>query len=389
MHFSSCSIIASVFIVASSFVNAAAPNSNHYPLTTINSQDDFCIFLPPKPGLEVAPNENNGIPFCFNQNAVPKANLFPQGFITTAHYLRTSKYVQITGFFDRTKYSLGANDGGGQYDNHAHGKPVGAQCKGYNYFVNLIEPDIERFCIRCCQDKADCNTGRSGYGCLRVVDGDYTRDNNMVGHSGNNSTSAAKKKSNGHSNSSINSVLADLDALPSDSTDASSIDDDSSSSSNPAVDELDDLANNSEEPSDDASSDDTSSTTTTTGTNVSQKIISEIQTLKSELANQTPVDQVQTEWKAFTGQLAAENPDIATQINQLTSISSALTTPDQLNNFFDLALAKLQALEGDTGDDATATATATPTPSLTHTDTNEDLDWLYNHRNSHDNQATW
>lgn len=211
----------------------------------------------------------------------------------------------------------------------------------------------------------------------------------MVGHSGSNSTSAAKKKSNGHSNSSINSVLADLDALPSDSTDASSGDDDSSSTSNPAVDELDDLANNSEESSDDTSSDDTSSTTTTTDTNVSQKIISEIQTLKSELANQTPVDQVQTEWKTFTGQLAAEYPDIATQINQLTSISSALTTSDQLNNFFDLALAKLQALEGDAGDDATATATATPTPSLTHTDTNEDLDWLYNHRNSHDNQATW
>lgn len=223
----------------------------------------------------------------------------------------------------------------------------------------------------------------------------------MVGHSGNNSTSAAKKKSNGHSNSSINSVLADLDALPSDSTDASSGDDDSSSSSNPAVDELDDLANNSEESSDDASSDDTSSedtssddtssssSTTTPGPNASQKIISEIQTLKSELANQTPVDQIQTEWKTFTGQLAAEYPDVATQINQLTSVFSALTTPDQLNNFFDLALAKLQALEGDAGDDATATATATPTPSLTHTDTNEDLDWLYNHRNSHDNQATW
>jgi hypothetical protein len=75
------------------------------------------------------------------------------GFITTAHYLKTSSYVQITGFFDRSKYNLGSNDGGGQYDNHAHGKPVGAQCKGYNYFVNLVEPDIDRFCIRCCQDK--------------------------------------------------------------------------------------------------------------------------------------------------------------------------------------------------------------------------------------------
>lgn len=78
-------------------------------------------------------------------------------FITTAHYLKTSTYVQITGFFDRTKYDLQETDGGGQYDNHAKGKPVGAQCKGYNYFVNMIEPDLQRFCIRCCQDKVRVN----------------------------------------------------------------------------------------------------------------------------------------------------------------------------------------------------------------------------------------
>lgn len=79
--------------------------------------------------------------------------MFITGFITTAHYLKSSTYVQVTGFFDRTKYKLGANDGGGQYDNHGKGKPVAAMCKGYNFFVSLIEPDIERFCIRCCQDK--------------------------------------------------------------------------------------------------------------------------------------------------------------------------------------------------------------------------------------------
>lgn len=67
--------------------------------------------------------------------------------------MRTSNYVQITGFFDREKYQLGATDGGGQYDNHAHGKPVGAECKNYKYFVSLIEPDIDRFCIRCCQEE--------------------------------------------------------------------------------------------------------------------------------------------------------------------------------------------------------------------------------------------
>lgn len=66
------SVIAGLFLVTS-YAHAASP------LTTIKSQEDFCIFLPPKPGLEVAVNENNGIPFCSNKNAVPNATEFPKG----------------------------------------------------------------------------------------------------------------------------------------------------------------------------------------------------------------------------------------------------------------------------------------------------------------------
>lgn len=76
------------------------------------------------------------------------------GFITVAHYAKKeNSYEQVTGFFNRDAYHLLATDGGGQYDNHASGKPTGATCQGYNYFVSMIEPDIERFCIRCCQSK--------------------------------------------------------------------------------------------------------------------------------------------------------------------------------------------------------------------------------------------
>ena len=45
----------------------------------INSEDDFCLFLPPKPGLEVAPYETEGIPFCQSANEVPGAQQFPEG----------------------------------------------------------------------------------------------------------------------------------------------------------------------------------------------------------------------------------------------------------------------------------------------------------------------
>lgn len=69
-------IATSLFVIASSFVNAATVTT---PFTTVNSQDDFCLFLPPKPGLVVAVNEDNGIAFCTKKNLVSKASLFPTG----------------------------------------------------------------------------------------------------------------------------------------------------------------------------------------------------------------------------------------------------------------------------------------------------------------------
>lgn len=77
MHLSSNLIVASLFVIASSWVNAAVTS----PLTTVNSQDDFCLFLPPKPGLVVAVNENNGVAFCTKKNLVSKAKTFPSGKI--------------------------------------------------------------------------------------------------------------------------------------------------------------------------------------------------------------------------------------------------------------------------------------------------------------------
>lgn len=85
MFFSNKVIVASLFVIASSFVNAAPANSSAYT-TTVNSQNDFCLFLPPQPGLVVAVNENNGIPFCVNKNAVPRAKAFPSGKIKYRYY---------------------------------------------------------------------------------------------------------------------------------------------------------------------------------------------------------------------------------------------------------------------------------------------------------------
>ncbi|ORX47018.1 hypothetical protein DM01DRAFT_1339326 [Hesseltinella vesiculosa] len=137
----------------------------------LNSDTAFCSFMPPKPGDDVGGTENQGIPMCSSASLSSSGKVFPTGFIVTAHYVKTSTYVQVTGRMNRSKYSLKATDGGGQYD---HKDISGVTCNGYKYFVNMLEPDADRYCIRCCQSSTDCNTGKSTYGCPRVVPGNYS-----------------------------------------------------------------------------------------------------------------------------------------------------------------------------------------------------------------------
>jgi hypothetical protein len=135
----------------------------------VNSNTAFCSFMPPHPGNDVGGTENNGIPFCTSSSLGGKT--FPSGYIKSAHYTSTSNYQQVTGRIDRTKYSLKASDGGGQYDNRDIGSTT---CNGYKYFVNLIEPDANIFCIRCCKNQADCKLGISTQGCEHIVPGNYS-----------------------------------------------------------------------------------------------------------------------------------------------------------------------------------------------------------------------
>ncbi|SAM07586.1 hypothetical protein [Absidia glauca] len=150
--------------------------------TAVLDEARFCLFLPPTPGNKgnyggmidpdaIADSEKTSRVFCTLDGLVPGARLMPDGFITSAHYQfnTTAGFVQVTGEIDRTKYSLSAADGGGQYDNHGAGSPPLSMCQGYKYYVSLIEPDIQGYCIRCCETYQDCNASRSAYGCRRVV----------------------------------------------------------------------------------------------------------------------------------------------------------------------------------------------------------------------------
>ncbi|KAF9438221.1 hypothetical protein BGZ76_009148 [Entomortierella beljakovae] len=140
---------------------------------TIVSQTDFCIFLPPKFGGDIAANEDHAVAFCTKpkMTSAPNAQVLPAGFIKTAHFVSntTGNWVQVTGRLDRSKYGLSPKDGGGQYDLRV---PVGAFCSGYKSFVQLTEPDAQIYCIRC-QNKLDCPVNKSTYGCRMVLGGNY------------------------------------------------------------------------------------------------------------------------------------------------------------------------------------------------------------------------
>ncbi|KAF9393205.1 hypothetical protein CPC16_002573 [Podila verticillata] len=143
-------------------------------IAAVESADNFCFFLPPQDSnRNISDNEDKAIAFCTKKlDNAPGAQLFPEGFIQSAHFKRDTEkdWVQVTGKMVPKNYALNKKDGGGQYDVKA---PVGAMCAGYKYFVNMVEPDGSIYCMRCCATKEDCPVGKSTYGCKSVIGGTY------------------------------------------------------------------------------------------------------------------------------------------------------------------------------------------------------------------------
>ncbi|RIB17103.1 hypothetical protein C2G38_2017141 [Gigaspora rosea] len=151
-------------------VNKLNNRANDGSLTvTVESEEVFCSFLPRTQKESIGASEGDAIPFC-TANTPNAPNVFPDGFIKSKHFTQGENFVQVTGTIDSSLY-VDSTDGGGQYDTNA---PSGALCAGFNKFVNLVEPDNGHFCIRCCNDGASCDVGRSEAGCESIIPGDYS-----------------------------------------------------------------------------------------------------------------------------------------------------------------------------------------------------------------------
>ncbi|CAO3624036.1 unnamed protein product [Mucor hiemalis] len=143
--------------------------------------NNFCVFLPPSDSTDriISNTEWNANAFCLgNAPLATGAEKLQSGFIKSAHFVKTDTYVQVTGQMDYTKANLVGTDGGGQMDVRA---PMGSSCAGWKYYVNLIEPTGNTYCMRCCNDDRTCNRGISEKGCAHIIPGDYSGPNDGTG----------------------------------------------------------------------------------------------------------------------------------------------------------------------------------------------------------------
>ncbi|ORZ13527.1 hypothetical protein BCR42DRAFT_418492 [Absidia repens] len=196
---------------------------------------NFCVFLPPSGEMSdpLSDNEWDGQAYCLG--STPKAvdaNTLPDGFIQSAHYVATDDYVQVTGQIDASKMGLNPTDEGAQFDIMA---PKGSSCAGWDYYVNLIEPAGNTYCMRCCNDTTNCNRGISQDGCARIVPGDYSGPMDGSGSSLPSSSSSASSSASGSSSSSAADASSSIVASSSSSSASVPASSSSSSSSSSSI----------------------------------------------------------------------------------------------------------------------------------------------------------
>jgi hypothetical protein len=88
-------------------------------ISQVVDANNFCVYLPPPDSANrnIADTEWNAQAFCMgNTPKALKANKMPDGFIQSAHFVVTDKYIQVTGQIDPAKANLNVTDEGGQMD---------------------------------------------------------------------------------------------------------------------------------------------------------------------------------------------------------------------------------------------------------------------------------
>ena len=178
-------IVLCVSICQASIRNPSFPLGGEGRVVVIKSPTEFCMFLPPSPGITISDSE--GYPFSEGRDAeitaishctmnipeAPGSQLFYDDFFQAVHYQKTDTQVQITGRMNASVAGIPL-DGGGYYDfDNNVNSPPGGICFGYDSFYNFISPANGIFCIKCCKGIQGCEIWRGETGCDGMVPGNY------------------------------------------------------------------------------------------------------------------------------------------------------------------------------------------------------------------------
>lgn len=86
-----------LFIASAAVLAMGSQAQINGQIASLDSADNYCFFLPPMIGGDIAANEDKAIAFCNKPNPkAPGAKIFPPGFVLSAHWATGKDWIQIT-----------------------------------------------------------------------------------------------------------------------------------------------------------------------------------------------------------------------------------------------------------------------------------------------------
>ncbi|KAG7090001.1 hypothetical protein E1B28_011623 [Marasmius oreades] len=156
-------------------------------IVKLESADNYCMIMPKNPHANIGDSESPGgmMTYCSaTARWDDSQGTIPGGFWKISDYQSGSspdtgaRFAQLTGCIDSGMVDrLNPDDLGGQYDSSGgkkgEGNPANSVCLGYKHYIELIEPESGRACLKCCDDPDDCPLKRDTSGCPVVIPGNY------------------------------------------------------------------------------------------------------------------------------------------------------------------------------------------------------------------------
>ncbi|KXS21954.1 hypothetical protein M427DRAFT_130628 [Gonapodya prolifera JEL478] len=169
------------FLLVATLTTAICAQTTADVTLHITDQTDFCLFLPPKPNVNIS--KTDALVYCVN----PPPRPIPSNFIYSAHHVNAVDasgevvFQQVTGQYDVSKFpfttpastdpelvNITLNT---QYDSGSGLFPL-PSCTGYAQFIQIIGNST--YCVRCCKAGAQyCTQSFWPPNCVNFLGGNF------------------------------------------------------------------------------------------------------------------------------------------------------------------------------------------------------------------------